>query len=109
MFSKINSYRVFMFFFYYLFISACAESKLCFIQSFCSNASMEEITQKVPDGLKWIQIYPHYSKKFLSDAVQKAERLGYTAAVLTIDTPWPSCKHNDVRNDFKIPPNLGYV
>lgn len=40
--------------------------------------------------------------------VKRAEKAGYKALVLTVDTPFFGLRNADIRNKFKLPPHLRY-
>jgi 4-hydroxymandelate oxidase len=63
-----------------------------------SGYSIEEVAE-VATGPLWFQLY-HFSDVVSELLVKRAKAAGYVAICLTIDTPLPSPKERDVRNQF---------
>ena len=77
-----------------------------------SHYSMEEVSA-VASGPLWFQLY-HRGFDLSEMLVHRAEEAGFKAIVLTVDTPVPSSKERDVRNQYvksvgisKLPSNPG--
>ena len=68
------------------------------ILSTSSNYSMEEVSE-AGSGPKWFQLY-HRGYDFTEMLVHRAEEAGFKAICLTVDTPVPSPKEQDVRNQY---------
>jgi len=62
-----------------------------------SNCSMEEVSQAA-SGPLWFQLY-HRGYELTEMLVHRAEEAGFKAIVLTVDTPVPSPKERDLRNN----------
>jgi len=62
-----------------------------------SNYSMEEVSQAA-SGPLWFQLY-HRGYDLSEILVRRAEEAGFKAIVLTVDTPSPSPKERDLRNN----------
>jgi len=62
-----------------------------------SNYSMEEVSQAA-SGPLWFQLY-HRGYDLSEMLVHRAEEAGFKAIVLTVDTPSPSPKERDLRNN----------
>ena len=64
-----------------------------------------------PEDLKgsdlWFQLYVWRDRGFTTDLIERARGAGYTALVLTVDTPVPGNRVRDVRNGLTLPPRLG--
>ena len=73
--------------------------------STASNYSMEEVTDAAT-GPMWFQLY-HRGYGFTEMLVHRAEEAGFKAIVLTVDTPAPSPKDRDLRNQFQRTFELG--
>ena len=69
-----------------------------------SHYSMEEVSA-VATGPMWFQLY-HRGHDLTEMLVHRAEEAGYKAIVLTVDTPVPSPKERDVRNQYVNPAEL---
>ena len=70
-----------------------------------SNYSMEEVAEAA-SGPLWFQLY-HRGYGFSEMLVHRAEEAGFKAIVLTVDTPVPSPKEQDLRNGYKREYDLG--
>ena len=62
-----------------------------------SNCSMEEVSEAATGPL-WFQLY-HRGYDLTEMLVHRAEEAGFKAIVLTVDTPVPSPKEADLRNN----------
>lgn len=79
-----------------------------------STYSTTSIEEAIATGRKaakdrgdyWLQLYVYRDRKISEDLVRRAEACGYTAIVLTIDTPYLGKRFNDLRNKFKLQPPL---
>ncbi|XP_042150322.1 hydroxyacid oxidase 1 [Ixodes scapularis] len=57
------------------------------ILSTMSTTSIEDVAAAAPEGLRWFQLYMFKDRDASKDLVQRAEKAGYQAVVLTVDTP----------------------
>lgn len=57
------------------------------ILSTMSTTSIEDVAAAAPEGLRWFQLYMFKDRDASKDLVQRAEKAGYQAIVLTVDTP----------------------
>lgn len=71
-----------------------------------STSSIEEVAEASPETLRWLQLYIYKDREITKQLVQRAERKGYKAIFLTVDTPYLGNRFDDVRNRFKLPPQL---
>ena len=69
-----------------------------------SGYSIEEVAE-VATGPLWFQLY-HFDDEVTEILVTRAKAAGFKAVCLTIDTPSPSPKERDVRNEHTRPPGL---
>ncbi len=69
-----------------------------------SNYSLEEVS-RVATGPLWFQLY-HRGYEVTKNLVRRAEKAGYGAICLTVDTPLPGAKERDIRNRWARPPGL---
>ncbi|WP_053360802.1 alpha-hydroxy-acid oxidizing protein [Bacillus sp. FJAT-27251] len=78
------------------------------IVSTVSTYSLEEIAAAAPAGPKWFQLYFSSSNPALSySMVERAEKAGYEAIVITVDTVMVGWRETDMRNQFS-PLSQGY-
>jgi isopentenyl diphosphate isomerase/L-lactate dehydrogenase-like FMN-dependent dehydrogenase len=69
-----------------------------------SGYSIEEVAEAATGPLWW-QLY-HFNDEVTELLVKKAKNAGYKAIVLTVDTPAPSPKERDVRNNYQAAPGM---
>ena len=58
-------------------------------------------------GPRWMQVFVYTDRGFTREMVERAERRGYDALVLTIDNQMLGNRERDIRNGFAIPPRFG--
>lgn len=63
-----------------------------------STTSIEEVAAASPSGLRWFQLYVYKDQKLTADLIHRAERAGYKALVITVDTPILGRRIADARN-----------
>ena len=81
----------------------------CMIVSSLASHSIEEVAQASGNGLRWFQLHVFNDKEFTADMMRKAEKAGYKALVITIDSPVLGRRLADCRNKFNPPGNIGLV
>jgi len=84
---------------------AAAEAGTIYTLSTLSTTSIEDVAQVSP-GPKWFQLYVHKDRELTESLVARAEAAGYSALVLTVDTPVLGRRIRDVRNGFGLPTGL---
>jgi isopentenyl diphosphate isomerase/L-lactate dehydrogenase-like FMN-dependent dehydrogenase len=62
---------------------------------------MEEVARIMGDGPRWFQLYPARDRSVAASMVSRAEKSGYEAIVVTLDTPALGWRGQDLR--------LGYL
>src|SRR5699024_1736959 len=79
---------------------ASAELGVPYIASSASTMPMEKIAEAMGDAPRWFQLYwskdPDVAKSF----VERAEASGYSAIVVTIDTPMMAWREYDLKNAY---------
>lgn len=65
---------------------AAAATRSCFVASTMSSATLEDIAAAAGVD-RWFQLYWQPERSVTLDLVRRAEAAGYTAIVLTVDTP----------------------
>ncbi|CAM0138774.1 unnamed protein product [Umbelopsis sp. WA50703] len=91
---------------------ACASLKTCYTLATYSNTNMEDAyaagkeKTKKQDPLHWFQLYVEQDREATKQLVQRAERAGYKALVITVDRPRLGRRLADLRNTFKLPKHL---
>ena len=71
-----------------------------------STTSIEDVAMVSGSGLRWFQLYVYRDKDLTRDLVLRAERAGYGAVVVTVDTPILGKRLADTQNRFDLPPHL---
>lgn len=75
------------------------------IVSTLSTTSIEDVAGVAPSPL-WFQLYIEKDRGATRALVERAERAGCSALVLTVDTPLLGRRERDVRNRFHLPPGM---
>ncbi len=70
------------------------------------TTSPEDLAAAAPDTNKWFQLYIWNDREAVTELVRRARDAGFTALVLTVDTPVAGARLRDVHNGFTIPPTL---
>ncbi|XP_077511323.1 2-Hydroxyacid oxidase 1-like isoform X3 [Amblyomma americanum] len=85
---------------------AARDAGTLMIVSTIGTTSMEDVQKAAPDGLRWFQLYVYRDRDVTRGLVRRAEQAGYSALVLTVDTPYFGQRVADVKNNFELPPGL---
>jgi L-lactate dehydrogenase (cytochrome) len=70
------------------------------------TTSPEDVAAAAPGTDKWFQLYLWNDRDAGVELVRRAQVAGFTALVLTVDTPVAGARLRDVHNGFTIPPTL---
>jgi len=70
------------------------------------TTSPEDLAAAVPGAQKWFQLYLWRDRDASQALIERARAAGFTALMLTVDTPVAGSRLRDVRNGFSIPPAL---
>lgn len=95
--------------------SACAASaqEAGLVLSTQSSVLLETVAQAVgndPDrGPLWFQLYMTHDRAFTRELVQRAERAGFEALVVTVDAPVNGARDRERRAGFCLPPGVSAV
>ena len=87
---------------------AAARAGTCMALSSWSNTSLEDIARS-SSGLKWFQVSALKQYDVVASVLKKAEKEGFKAIVLTVDSPFIGLRYNDMRNHFVLPPHISVV
>lgn len=86
---------------------ACKKFMVPFILSTVSSCSIEEVAE-VSNGPKWFQLYwSHENPEVSYSMIHRAEKAGYEAIVVTVDTVMAGWREGDMKAGFS-PLSLGY-
>jgi 4-hydroxymandelate oxidase len=86
---------------------AAAAAGVPFTLSTMSSRSIEEVADATPDGSNWFQLYLQATEAQSRGLVERAERAGFKAIVLTVDLPLLGYRARDRRNGFELSVPLG--
>ena len=92
-----------------IYLTATSAVGTCMVLSNFSTVSLEDVMNATPHGLKWFQIGLRQGCNISKAIIQRAEKAGYKALVVTIDAPVLGQKRDDIRNNFKLPRHLSVV
>ncbi|BBH01114.1 Aldolase-type TIM barrel family protein [Prunus dulcis] len=70
-----------------------------------ATSSVKEVASTGP-GIRFFQLYVYKDRSVVTQLVRRAERAGFKAIVLTVDTPRLGRREADIKNRFVLPPNL---
>jgi (S)-2-hydroxy-acid oxidase len=85
---------------------AAAKHQTLMTLSSWSTIALEEVLSAAPEGLKWFQLYVYKDRVVTLDLIKRAEKAGYKALAITVDTPVLGRREQDLRNQFKLPDHL---
>lgn len=85
---------------------AAEKAGIIFTLSTIATSSIEEIAAAAPKCIKWFQLYIYTERSVTEDLIRRAERNGFSAIVLTIDTPGFGQRYANMRNKFTLAPHL---
>jgi lactate 2-monooxygenase len=79
---------------------ASAAMGVPFILSSAASHSIEEIAEAMGDGRRWFQLYWVDDREIVASFVRRAEESGYSAIVVTLDTPVLGWRERDLRKAY---------
>jgi 4-hydroxymandelate oxidase len=82
-----------------------AMSGVTMIVSTPATTALDEVA-RASDAPKWYQIYVQRDRGWTRELIAKAEKSGYEAFVLTVDTPVLGARDREKRARFELPPHL---
>lgn len=75
-----------------------------------ASVSLESVAQAIVHdphrGPLWFQLYIQHDRGFTRELVQRAERAGFEALVLTVDAPTSGTRDRERRAGFRLPPHV---
>ncbi|MDQ6613061.1 MAG: alpha-hydroxy-acid oxidizing protein [Gemmatimonadota bacterium] len=86
--------------------TAANRSATGMILSTLSTVSVEDVAATMTQQPLWFQLYIEKDRGATRALVERVERAGCRALVLTVDTPVLSRRERDIRNGFHRPPGL---
>ncbi len=79
---------------------ASAATGVPLILSSAASHSIEEIAEAMGDAPRWFQLYWVNDREIAASFVRRAEAAGYSAIVVTLDTPVLGWRERDLRNAY---------
>ncbi|GAA2637720.1 alpha-hydroxy acid oxidase [Actinomadura fulvescens] len=68
---------------------------------------IEEVAAQRGDVPLWLQVYCLRDRSITRSLIERAENAGFEALVLTVDAPHLGRRLRDLRNDFRLPADVG--
>jgi isopentenyl diphosphate isomerase/L-lactate dehydrogenase-like FMN-dependent dehydrogenase len=84
--------------------AAAAGTIMCL--STIATATIEDVAEAAPEGVRWFQLYWGPDRGVVRDMVERAAAAGYRAIVLTVDLPALGRRERDLRTRFELPPDM---
>jgi isopentenyl diphosphate isomerase/L-lactate dehydrogenase-like FMN-dependent dehydrogenase len=84
--------------------AAAAGTIMCL--STASTARPAEVAAAAADAPRWFQVYVFDDRSMTEELIAEAVDNGFSALVLTADTPYLGRRERDIRIDFQIPEHL---
>lgn len=79
---------------------AAAMMGIPFITSSAASRSIEQIAEAMGDAPRWFQLYWGKDPDVTASMLKRAEMSGYSAIVITLDTPMLSWREEDLENAY---------
>ncbi|MBM7663012.1 isopentenyl diphosphate isomerase/L-lactate dehydrogenase-like FMN-dependent dehydrogenase [Bacillus mesophilus] len=79
---------------------AAAAMEVPFVASTASTYSLEKVAEESPNGEKWFQLYWSSDREIAVSMVKRAETAGYSAIVITLDTPMMAWREKDIEHKY---------
>jgi 4-hydroxymandelate oxidase len=70
-----------------------------------ATTTLEDVAAAA-SGPCWFQLYVHRDRGLVRELIERAQKAGYGALVITVDTPVLGRRLADERNGFRLPPSL---
>jgi lactate 2-monooxygenase len=79
---------------------AAASLGLPFVLSTVSSCSIENVAQSMGNSVRWFQLYWGKNPELTASMLQRAERAGYSALVVTLDTHSLGWRERDLQHGY---------
>jgi lactate 2-monooxygenase len=79
---------------------AAASLGIPFAISTVSSHSIEKVAEAMGDGARWFQLYWGKDNQLAASMVERAERAGYSAVIVTLDTRYLGWRERDLQNGY---------
>lgn len=84
--------------------AAAAGTLMCL--STVATTSPGEVAAAAPGGARWFQLYVFKDDGVTRALTQQAVDAGFSAIVITVDTPYLGRRERDLRTGFRVPPEI---
>lgn len=85
--------------------AGAAQTQTIYTVSSFSTVSIEEIAAGTSHAI-WFQLYTPPDRAVSADLIQRAEKCGAKAILLTVDTPVLGTRNREMRSNFHLPPGI---
>jgi L-lactate dehydrogenase (cytochrome) len=86
---------------------AAAAARIPFALTTMGTVSIEDVAAAGgPAATRWFQLYVMRDRGLTVELIRRAGQAGYSALLITVDTPVTGQRRRDVRNGFSVPPKL---
>ncbi len=80
--------------------AAAAALRIPLVLSTVSSTPLEEVAAIMGDAPRWFQLYPGTDPEIVASLIARAERSGYSALVVTVDTTLLGWRPRDLRTGY---------
>ena len=84
--------------------AAAAQTIMCLSSAATMNPA--DVAAAAPGGRRWFQVYVFRDRGVTERLIAEALEAGFSALVLTVDTPFLGRRERDLRIDFRLPEEL---
>ncbi|KAJ8027346.1 Hydroxyacid oxidase 1 [Holothuria leucospilota] len=88
-------------------VKAVEKAGVPLILSSWTLKTIEEVADSAPNAILWMQIYPFKDRRITSNMVKRAEKSGFKAIVVTVDSPVIGLFARSIRAGLDIPEQFG--
>lgn len=79
---------------------AAARANVPFVLSSAASHSIEEVAAVMGEGARWFQLYWINDREVVASFIARAEASGFSAVVVTLDTPILGWRPRDLKNGY---------
>ncbi|WP_245948040.1 alpha-hydroxy-acid oxidizing protein [Paenibacillus sambharensis] len=79
---------------------AAANLNVPYVLSNVSTHRMEEVAEVMGHAMRWFQLYPPKNEELMQSFLQRAEKAGFTAIVVTVDSTLLGWRITDLKNRY---------
>jgi (S)-2-hydroxy-acid oxidase len=86
--------------------SAIQAAGVAMVLSTMSTVSIEDVANNAAGSLLFFQLYIFRDRKVTRGLIERAEKAGFSAVVLTVDYPVKATRRSCRRSQFELPHHL---